>query len=67
MSGRELHREQNELGVSPEIVCSEAGISMSSLYKVYAGEPVRDSTVAKVRNALARIKARIRTEAKVPR
>jgi predicted transcriptional regulator len=59
MSGRELQKQQSELGVSPADVCSEAGISISSLYKVYNGEHVRPSTVAKVRNALARIRARV--------
>lgn len=59
MSGRELQAEQSKLGVSPEAVAVEAGVSMSTLYKVYAGEQVRESSLAKVRNALGRMRARL--------
>lgn len=58
MSGRELQQEQNRLGLTPESVCNEAGISMSTLYKVYAGERVRGSSELKVRGAIARLRAR---------
>jgi predicted transcriptional regulator len=57
MSGRQLQKEQNDLGLSPEAVCGEAGVSMSTLYKIYAGDPtVRTKSVKKVREALARMR-----------
>lgn len=58
MSGRDLQKEQNALGVSPEEVSAEAGVSMTTLYKIYAGdESVREKNINKVRNALARMRS----------
>jgi hypothetical protein len=59
MERSDLQQEQYELGVSPETVCTEAGVSMTSLYKVYAGKHVRPKTELKVKAALQRIRARL--------
>jgi len=60
MSGRELQKKQSKLGIGPETVCTEAGVSMSTLYKVYGDEHVRPSSKAKVANALERLETRLR-------
>ena len=59
MSGHELRNIQNQYGIAPEAVSQEAGVSMSTLYKVYNDKHVRPATRAKVRNALARLSAKI--------
>jgi predicted transcriptional regulator len=59
MSGRDLQHLQSKLGIGPEAVCAEAGISMSTLYKIYNGVHVRESSKAKVVNAFERLRMRL--------
>lgn len=58
VDGRQLQAVQYELEISPEAVCFEADISMSTLYKVYADKPVSRSSVNRVRKALGALKER---------
>lgn len=62
MNGDELRQIQTALGLSPESVCNEAGVSIGSLYKVYNGKHVRERTIRKVRDALARISERVQSQ-----
>lgn len=63
--GRELQQMQQELGLSPIEVCSEADISMTTLYKVYGNKSVSTSSANRVRKALNRLKERSSGRAKV--
>lgn len=65
VDGRELQRMQNELGVTPTAVCSEADISMSTLYKVYGNKPVSPHSANRVRKALTRLKQGFSKKSKV--
>lgn len=63
--GRELQAIQNTLEVSPESVCQEADVSMSTLYKVYSNKRVSRSSVNRVRKALTQLQERFRPSSKV--
>jgi predicted transcriptional regulator len=62
MNGRKMQELQNKLGVGPELVCTEAGISMSTLYKVYNNASVRNSSRVKLQAALERLQKRLRPD-----
>lgn len=58
-NGRELQATQNQLGLSPTEVCTEAGVSMTTLYAVYTNkETVSPRSVVKIKNALKRIQSK---------
>lgn len=68
VDGRELQAIQNELDVSPERVCQEADLSMSTLYKVYANKRVSRNSVNRVRKAIEQLQGTtesLRTRSKV--
>lgn len=56
--GSELKALQNRLDVSPEEVCTEANVCISTLYKAYRDKPVSRNTVDRVRKALVRLQER---------
>lgn len=60
MSGMELKELATGSGLTPIDVCHEAGISDSTLYKVYNDEHVRQSTKIKVQQAIERLAAKAR-------
>ncbi len=58
-NGRSLQQMQNSIGLSPTVVCAEAGVAMSTLYAVYGNKShVKQLTVNKVREALQRLSSR---------
>lgn len=58
-NGREMQQIQNRYGLSPTVVCTEAGISINTLYAVYGNKPsVKSSSVNKVKEALHRLTSR---------
>lgn len=63
MSGQELKKLAESVGVGPIEVCHAAGISDSTLYKVYNDEHVRASTRGKVEQAIKRLAAKAQTVA----
>lgn len=63
MSGQELKRIAASIGVTPEFVCVEAGISSETLYKVYRDERVRATTRSKVEQAILRLAAKAKAVA----
>lgn len=62
MKGRELQEIQNKMAISPEKVCSEADVSMSTLYKVYGDLHVRPKSRSKVKNALLKLYAQYKSQ-----
>lgn len=63
VDGRELQAIQNELGISPEQVCSEADLSITTLYKVYGNKRVGRSSADRVRKALNTLRTKSKATA----
>jgi len=58
MSGKELRQLAESVGLGPVEVCHEAGISDSTLYKIYSDIRVRATNRVKVEQAIKRLAAR---------
>jgi predicted transcriptional regulator len=58
MSGHDLKTAADAAGLSPADVCSEARVSISTLYKVYNGDHVRATTKNRIEMAIRRLAAR---------
>lgn len=60
MTGRELKRIADTDDLKPAEVCSEAKVSINTLYKVYNDVPVSQRSKLKVQEAISRLAARAR-------
>lgn len=57
-NGLDLRAIQEELGVAPAAVATEADVSIATLYNVYAGKRVSANSVNRVKKALHRLRTR---------
>lgn len=59
IDGRKLRKAQNALGIGPAVVCNEADVSMSTLYKIYSNKPVSFNSANRVKKAIDRLKEKV--------
>lgn len=60
-SGKDLRALQDELDVPPAEVAAEAGVSIGTLYNVYADKKVKPTSASRVRNALTKLQLKSKT------
>lgn len=58
MSGRELKQLAESVPLRPEEISVESGISVSTLYKVFNGDHVRETTRIRVERAIKALSAK---------